>query len=49
VDDILRHGSGARAQREAFRRHGDVADVVAMAVEATHRAPGTLPGTSQGS
>lgn len=49
VDDILRHGSGARAQREAFRRHGDVADVVAMAVEATHRAPEPLPGTSQGS
>lgn len=50
--DILRAGSGARRQREAYAEHRDFHDVVAVALEATHhdgpdRWKG-LPPTLQG-
>ncbi|MFI7578813.1 glutamate--cysteine ligase [Kocuria kalidii] len=37
VDAVLRDGSGARWQREAFAARQDPRDVVRMALEATHR------------
>lgn len=40
VCDILRSGTGARHQREAYRRAGDPRDVVDAALHATHEAHG---------
>lgn len=45
VTDILRHGSGARLQRQAYANRHDLHDVVAAALDATHRAPVVLPST----
>jgi glutamate---cysteine ligase / carboxylate-amine ligase len=38
VTDILRRGPGARRQREAYERSGDLATVVREAVELTHHS-----------
>ncbi|MGQ1840124.1 glutamate--cysteine ligase 2 [Kocuria turfanensis] len=43
LTDILRRGTGARHQREAYAARHDLRDVVAAAVDATHRAPTTAP------
>ncbi|MHC5560660.1 glutamate--cysteine ligase [Kocuria sp. U4B] len=43
IADILRHGTGARHQRQAYAARHDVRDVVTAALEATHRTPTVLP------
>lgn len=45
VTDILRQGTGARHQRQAYAARHDLRDVVAAAAEATHRAPVQAPTT----
>lgn len=42
VADILRNGTGASRQRQAYALRQDLGDVVACALEATHRAPEDL-------
>ncbi|SDC01913.1 carboxylate-amine ligase [Raineyella antarctica] len=39
VADILRNGGGARRQREAYAARHELGDVVALALDATHRPP----------
>lgn len=43
ITDILRRGTGARHQRQAYAARHDLRDVVAAAVETTHRAPVQAP------
>lgn len=48
VAEILRSGSGARRQREAFAARNEIRDVVAAALEATHRGPAPAPAADRG-
>lgn len=45
VTNILRQGTGARHQRQAYAARHDLRDVVAAALEVTHRAPVQAPTT----
>ena len=44
---ILSQGTGATRQRQAYRRNGSLADVVAHAIDATHREPADHPREEQ--
>ena len=47
--NILRNGGGARRQREAYAARQELRDVVALALDATHRPPTDLPRNGRGS
>jgi glutamate---cysteine ligase / carboxylate-amine ligase len=49
VADILRTGTGAQHQREAYTARHDLGDVMAAALRATHHVPLALPGPVPGS
>jgi carboxylate-amine ligase len=49
VADILRTGTGAQYQREAYTTRHDLGDVMAAALRATHHVPLALPGPLSGS